>query len=107
MKGSRPVVNRSVETVSAYSCELFIESFKITHRGYVYFLWTSNHSQIHSLRYESTGRLLQVKETLTISLRVTAKNGRDVPSSVPARPLRPTSNSWPKPARNSTSLKSP
>lgn len=104
---SRPVANRSSESVSAYSCELFIESFKITHRGYVYFLWTSNHSQIHSLRYEASGKLVQVKETLTISLRVTAKNGRDLPSSVPTSPRRPTSNSWPSPAKSSTSSKSP
>lgn len=92
IKGSRPLINRSSESVSAYSCELFIESFKIAHRGYVYFLWTSNNSQIHSLRYESTGKLVQVKETLTISLRVGARHGRDGPSSVPARPLRPSSS---------------
>ena len=104
---SRPVINRPSESVSAYSCELFIESFKILHRGYVYFLWSSNNSQIHSLRYEANGKVVQVKETLTISLRITAKNGRDLPSSVPTSPRRPSSNSWPSQEKSSMSLKSP
>jgi hypothetical protein len=106
VKSSRTVVNRSSESVSAYSCELFIESFKILHRGYVYFLWSSNHSQIHSLRYEANGKTVQVKETLTISLRITAKNGRDLPSSVPVPARRPSSNSWQSRGRSSTSSKS-
>ena len=51
IKSSRPIINRSIETVAAFSCELYIESFRIVHRGYVYFMWTSNNAQIHSLRY--------------------------------------------------------
>jgi hypothetical protein len=90
IKSSRPIINRSIETIAAYSCELYIESFKIVHRGYVYFLWSSNSAQIHSLRYESTGKAVPVKETLTISLRITAKNGRELPSSVYVPRRRPS-----------------
>lgn len=60
-KSSKQMINRSIETVSAYSCELYIEAFKISYRGYVYFSWLSNNSQINSLRYESVGKLVQVK----------------------------------------------
>ena len=39
-KSSRmQVVNRSIETIQVYSCELYIDSFKISHRGFVFFLW--------------------------------------------------------------------
>ena len=83
LRSSKPVVNRSLETVQAYSCELYIDSFKVSYRGFVYFLWYTHSAQISSLRYESTGKTVQVKETLTVSLRLTSKNNREQPLNVP------------------------
>lgn len=92
LRSSKAVNNRSLETVQAYSCELYIESFKVSHRGFVYFIWYTNSTQINSLRYESTGKTVPVKETLTISLRVTSKNGKEQPLNVPLLASRPISN---------------
>jgi hypothetical protein len=77
LKSSRQVFNRSLETAQAYSCELYIDSFKVSHRGFVYFLWYSNTTQINSLRYEANGKTVPVKETLTISIRIASKNGKE------------------------------
>ena len=71
---------------------MYLESFKITHRGYVYFIWYTNETQISSLRYESNGSKVHVKETLTISIRVPTKNGKEVPTNVRILILRAISN---------------
>jgi len=39
-------------------------------------MWASSDAQIQSLRYESQGRAVKVKETLTLSVRLTSRNGK-------------------------------
>ena len=93
--------------MQAYSCELYIDSFKVSHRGFVYFLWYTHSTQISSLRYESQGKTVPVKETLTVSVRVTFKNGKEQPLNVPILQSRPISSWWPKAEKSWTNSNYP
>ena len=59
------------------ACDLYVESIKLDSQGcYFSFVWKRGSKVTQSLKYESNGTTVSIKEMLTLNVRTILKNGR-------------------------------
>ena len=75
-------MNSAHERVYLNLCELFIDSLFLRRHGYIYFVWKKGKKHIQSLKYEPRNDQYQIKETLTLNLKVYVKGYTPLERSV-------------------------
>ena len=58
------------------ACDLYIESIKLASEGCFSFVWKRGSKVTQSLKYESNGATVLVREMLTLNIRTSIRNGR-------------------------------